>query len=136
VEELLERSAGHPGAGRLRRAIAAYRPEPAFTRSQLEARFLKLVRAAGLPLPSMNYVVAGFELDAYWPSHRFAVELDVYATHGSRAAFERDRIRDGELALAGIEIVRITDVRLDREPAATMRRLSALLGQRQGTGVI
>jgi hypothetical protein len=134
VEELLARSAGHPGAGRLRRAIALYQPKPAFTRSGLEDRFLELVRAAGLPRPSMNFVVAGFELDAYWPSHRFAVELDAYATHGGRAAFERDRIRDEELKLAGVEIVRITDVRLEREPAATMRRLAVLLGQRRGAG--
>lgn len=83
----------------------------------------------------MNHLVAGFELDAYWPSHRFAVELDVFATHGSRAAFERDRIRDEELKLAGIEVVRITDVRLTREPAATMRRVAALLAQRRRAGI-
>jgi very-short-patch-repair endonuclease len=135
VEALLSRSTGHPGAGRLRRAIAGYRPEPAFLRSKFELRFLELVRAAGLPQPSMNRVVAGFELDAYWPAHRFAVELDVFATHGSRAAFERDRIRQEELKLAGVEMVRITDVRLAREPAATMRRLAALLAQRQGAGL-
>jgi hypothetical protein len=132
VKELLERSAGHPGGGRLRQAIALYRPKPAFTRSGLEVRFLKLVRSAGLPLPSTNFVIAGYELDAYWPAHRFAVELDVFATHGSRAAFERDRIRDEELKLAGIELMRITDLRLAREPQETMRRLAALLGQRQG----
>jgi hypothetical protein len=136
VEALLACSAGHPGAGRLRRAIAAYRPKPAFIRSELEGRFLELVRAAGLPRPSMNFVVAGFELDAYWPAYRFAVELDAFATHGSRAAFERDRIRQEELKLAGVELVRITDVRLAREPAATMRRFAALLEQRQGAGTL
>ena len=30
----------------------------------------------------MNFNVAGFELDAYWEAERFAVELDVYETHG------------------------------------------------------
>lgn len=134
VEELLSRCGGYPGAGHLRRAIAIYRPKPAFTRSKFEDRFLELVGSAGLPPPRMNFVLAGFELDVYWPEHRFAVELDVFATHGSRAAFERDRIRQEELKLAGVEMVRITDVRLAREPAATMRRLGALLAQRGAPG--
>jgi hypothetical protein len=46
----------------------------------------------------MNFVEAGYELDAYWPRLRFCVELDVYETHGSRIAFERDRVRRGARA--------------------------------------
>jgi len=65
VEELLGRVTHHPGAGKLRRALAIYRPDPAFTRSGLERRFLALVRRSGLPVPVMNYVTEGFELDAY-----------------------------------------------------------------------
>lgn len=42
------------------------------------------------PVPAMNCNVAGMEIDAYWDAERFAVELDVYETHGTRAAFERD----------------------------------------------
>jgi predicted transcriptional regulator of viral defense system len=90
VDALLRRAGGHQGVGRLRHALAIYRHEPAFTRSGLELRFRRLVEGAGLPMPSMNMWVEGFELDAYWPALRFAVELDVYETHGSRAAFERD----------------------------------------------
>src|SRR4029077_10989540 len=65
VDALLARTGGHPGAGRLRRALALYRP-PAFTRSGLERRFLDLVRESGLPIPSMNLNHEGYELDAYW----------------------------------------------------------------------
>jgi predicted transcriptional regulator of viral defense system len=39
VEALLERAGHHPGAGRLRRALAIYRDDPAFTRSSLERRW-------------------------------------------------------------------------------------------------
>jgi hypothetical protein len=132
VDSLLERSAGHLGAGRLRRAIALYRP-PAFTRSDLERRFLALVLAAGLPRPLTNFVELGFELDVYWPPQRFAVELDVFETHGTRAAFERDRLRQEELKLAGIEMTRVTDKRLEREPRQVIERIARLLerpGQR------
>ena len=76
---------------------------------------------AGLPAPSMNFFVAGHEIDAYWASHRFGVELDVYETHGSRLSFEADRVRDDELLQAGIETIRVTGPRLDREPRRRAR---------------
>lgn len=116
IDELLSRTVGHPGHGPLRRALAVYRDDPAFTRSGLERRFLALARKAGLPLPSMNFNVAEFELDAYWERERFVVELDVYETHGSHAAFERDRLRQEDLKLIGVEMIRVTGPRLDREP--------------------
>ncbi len=130
VESLLDRTRGHHGWGRLRRAIALYRPVP-FTRSGFERRFLQALLAAGLPRPATNYAEAGFELDVYWPDRRFAVELDTYATHGTRAAFERDRLRQEELKLAGIEMMRVTDVRFHREPAVVLGRLTRLLAQRR-----
>lgn len=131
IEALLARAGGHRGRGRLAQALAIYRPDPAFTRSKFEQRFRRLVKAAGLPLPSMNFVVAQFELDAYWPDLRFAVELDLYETHGSRAAFERDRRRQEELKLLGIEMIRVTAPRLKREPQAVIRNLATLLERRR-----
>lgn len=126
VEALLSRTVGHHGHARLRRAIALYKPS-SFTRSGLEKRWLELVLGAGLQQPHMNYVEQGFELDCYWPEHRFAVELDVYETHGSRAAFERDRERQEELLLAGITMTRVTGPRLEREPDEVIRRVARLL---------
>jgi len=134
VEDVLERTTGHHGHGRLRRAIALYQPS-SFTRSGLEKRFLELVLEAGLPQPRMNYVEQGFELDCYWPEFRFAVELDVFETHGTRAAFERDRKRQEDLLLIGIEMTRVTGPRLEREPEEVVRRVARLLAQRvQATG--
>ncbi len=129
IEELLERSGRHKGRRLLRRAIALYQPVP-FTRSGFERRFFEAVLRAGLPRPATNFVEAGFELDVYWPEHRFAVELDSYATHGTNAAFERDHLRDEDLKLAGIEMTRVTDVRFHREPKAVLKRVSALLSRR------
>jgi very-short-patch-repair endonuclease len=131
VEDVLARAGGHRGRGRLAHALTIYQPDPAFTRSKFERRFRQAVKAARLPAPSMNFNVAGFELDAYWPDLRFAVELDLYETHGSRAAFERDHVRHEELKLLGIEMIRITKPRLDREPETVMRNLAALLERRR-----
>jgi hypothetical protein len=131
VEDVLARAGGHRGRGPLGRALALYTPDPAFTRSKFEARFRRLVIAAGIPAPSMNFYVARYELDAYWPDLRFAVELDLFETHGTRAAFERDRRRQEELKLLGIEMIRVTAPRLKREPHEVIRNLAALLERRR-----
>jgi very-short-patch-repair endonuclease len=78
----------------------------------------------------MNSFVAGHEIDAYWEAERFGVEIDVYATHGSRLSFEADRVRDDELLLAGIETVRVTGVRLEREPRAVIDSVRRHLARR------
>jgi very-short-patch-repair endonuclease len=130
-EGMLSRAGGHPGRGKLAAALRAYKPESGVLRSDLEKRFRDLVLAAGLPRPQTNVVVEGYELDAYWEAEGFAVELDVYATHGSPTSFEADREREDELLLAGIELIRITDVRLDREPRETIARVAAHLARRR-----
>jgi very-short-patch-repair endonuclease len=130
LDALLGRNRGARGAERLRNALVPYR-DPAFTRSGLERRFLQLVKEAGLSRPSSNLFIEGYELDVYWPVERFAVELDTYEFHGGRRAFEDDRVRHESLKLAGIEMIRITGARLEREPAAVMRRLQKLLAMRR-----
>ncbi len=134
LEDVLSRVGHHPGAGKLRRALAIYREsleDPVFERSKLERRFRRLLKQAGLPAPSMNRNVLGYELDAYWEPERFAVELDVYETHGSHAAFERDRLRQEDLKLKGVEMIRVTGPRLDREPEAIVARVAAHLKLRR-----
>src|SRR6202012_4802713 len=84
----------------------------------------------GLPAPAMNYFVEGYEIDAYWADHRFGVELDVYATHGSRLSFEEDRDRTETLLPAGIETTRVTGPRLAREPEAVVDSVRRHLARR------
>jgi hypothetical protein len=131
VEVVLDRAGGHRGRGRLRRALAIYQPDPSFTRSRFEKQFRRVVIAAGLPDPSMNFNFAGYELDAYWPDLRFVVELDLFETHGTRSAFERDHVRQEELKLLGVEMIRITRPRFQREPEAVIRNLATFLERRR-----
>ena len=129
-ESVLARNRGHRGNKPLRRAIVLYKPPP-FTRSGFERRFLRLLAENGFERPATGFNVAGYELDVYWPELRFGVELDVFATHGTRRSFERDRERREDLKLAGVEMTQITDIRVDREPRAVMGRLGQLLAQRR-----
>jgi very-short-patch-repair endonuclease len=80
----------------------------------------------------MNVFVAGHELDAWWEEERFGVELDSYATHGSRLAFEEDRVRDDDFLRAGVDTIRVTETRLDREPGAVVESLRGHLTRRAG----
>ena len=75
----------------------------------------------------MNVLVAGFEVDCFWPAHRLVVALDGYAFHRNRAAFERDRQRDAALQVAGHTVLRITYRRLVNSEASVVAGLEKLL---------
>jgi Protein of unknown function (DUF559)/Transcriptional regulator, AbiEi antitoxin len=119
VERVLTRAVGRQGAPLLRAAIPDSVADTAFTRSDLERRFLELSERAGLPRPLVNSWVAlkggGYEVDFLWPEHRLIVELDGWSTHGNRRAFRRDRRRDVDLEVEGYTVLRLTweDVVLD-----------------------
>ena len=116
---------GH-GRPALRQALAAF-DEPQLTRSEAERRLVELIRAAGLPRPRTNARVEGLEVDVVWPEQRLVVEVDGYAFHGSRAAFERDRRRDARLLTAGYRVLRITWRQLTEEPQRVVATLAAAL---------
>lgn len=101
IDAFLDRLPGAPGSVALRNSLALYRT-PAFDRARSELLFLDLVKRARLPTPVLNIWVEKFEIDAYWEAERFAVEVDGWETHGTRKAFEDDRLRIEEMALAGI----------------------------------
>ena len=114
------------GAARLRAALARY-DEPRMTRSQAERRLLDLVRHAALPQPVTNARLGPFEVDALWRAEGLVLEVDGWAAHGTRAAFERDRRRDAALQLAGHRVLRVTWRRLADEPLAVVALLAAAL---------
>ena len=74
-----------------------------------------------------NRRVAGWEVDAFWPRHRLVVEVDGYAYHGNRAAFERDRRKDAALVAAGYRVVRVTWRQIADEPHVVVALLARLL---------
>jgi very-short-patch-repair endonuclease len=76
--------------------------------------------------------VAGQEVDILWEEQRLIVELDGHSYHRTRAAFERDRIRDETLQLAGYRVLRITARRLASEPAAVVATVRSLLERGPG----
>ena len=98
------------------------------TRSEAERHLLRPIRQAGLPSPRTNARLRGHEVDALWPAQRLVVEVDGFAFHRTRAAFERDRARDADLVLAGYRVLRVTWRQLVREPHAVVARIAGALG--------
>lgn len=121
--DVVERLSGHHGAGRLRRQTS--RPAAA-TRSMNEQRLLGLCDRHGIERPLVNARVAGKEVDAYWAAAAIVVEVDSFVTHGDRGTFESDRERDGQLLLAGLRTLRVTDTRLAGDSAGIADALLAL----------
>lgn len=126
----------HPrqhGAPALRRLLDELRGTgPADLRSDLEVRLLQLFDDHHLPRPLTNVNVAGILVDFHWPESNVIVETDGYAYHSSRGAFERDRERDQQLALAGYVVVRFTYKQVMETPEAVVNRVRRLL-QRCGS---
>jgi hypothetical protein len=125
LEQTCQLGAGRRGVPVLRQLMAEERDGA--TRSPLEDVFAALCKGRQLPLPTVNARLLGFEVDALWPEQRLVVELDGYAYHRHRAAFERDRARDAALQAAGYRVVRFTYRRLEREPAVIATQLRTLL---------
>lgn len=126
IDEALAGARGRRGAAALRRAVASWRPR--HTRSQLEDRFADLIEASALPGAHLNALVAGergtHEVDAFWPEHRLAVQLDGFEFHRTRRDHERDAESDLDLELAGLTVLRLTWDDVTARTDRTLRRLA------------
>ena len=96
------------------------------SRSPLEAEFLAFVRAHDLPEPETNTIIEGYEADFVWRAQKLIVELDGFATHGTRTAFERDRERDRRLMAGGWKTARVTRAQLARPAELAQELLSCI----------
>src|SRR5262249_4414810 len=129
LERVCDRTPGRRGLAPCRRLIDEARAA-VLTRSALEDRFAAFCDSCGIPPPSRNVTVEGMEVDAVWPRERVGVELDGFAFHGHRTAFERDRARDAALQAAGHRVIRLTQRRIEDEPGVVAAEIARLLRSR------
>jgi very-short-patch-repair endonuclease/predicted transcriptional regulator of viral defense system len=131
VQEVLDRAAGRRGAAMLQSILGDNSLGDAITRSELEERFLAICKSSRLPRPRVNAYIdlygGGVEVDFLWRRERLIVETDGHASHGTRAAFERDRARDRRLTIAGWRVVRFTWRQVVRERDEVASTLALLL---------
>ena len=124
---------GRPGIA-VMRAVLADRPSAYVApESELEARFLALVKAAGLPEPVRQLDVGGGEgwigrVDVAYPARRLLIELDGRAHHSAKLDREADAGRDRRLRAAGWQRVERVDwADVTEAPDALLARLKRAL---------
>lgn len=103
--------------------------------SALEVRAWRLIKKAGLPTPRAGYEFSDEHgqpgrIDIAYPAQQLAIECDGYEHHGTREAFESDRLRTTRLAALGWRVFQITSKQLDEQPAAVVQRIKEALTYR------
>ena len=100
--ELLARSRGRRGAGRLARVLAKAAP----TRSELEDVAMAVLHSFAAPEFRMNAKVAGVEVDVYFPAAGVVLELDS-RFHDNPIARADDAAKSARLQAAGYLVQRL-----------------------------
>lgn len=97
------------------------------TDSELERRFLRLVRQAGLSPPETQARVNGFRVDFYWPDLGLVVEADGLRYHRTPAQQRKDRLRDQAHTVAGLTPLRFTAAQIRYEADRVHEALTAVV---------
>jgi very-short-patch-repair endonuclease len=129
VRAALERHSGRgrAGAGALRRVLGRWALGQGVADSEFELVVSSLLARHGLPEPVFHHRIGRYEVDIAFPEALVAVEVDGWATHGRRAAFEQDRGRDLDLAARGWQVVRLTWWAVTNRPQRCFGRLREVL---------
>lgn len=119
-----------PGRGsyaELEHLIDARCPGDGDAGSPLESQALAILRAAELPEPVLQHPVRRpcgkvALIDLAYPDERVGIEVDGWAFHTQRVAFDEDRARGNDLALLGWQILHFTATTRPAHLVATVRR--------------
>jgi very-short-patch-repair endonuclease len=110
LRRILGERSGLRGVRKLRQLLD--RRTFTLTDSELERRFLRLVRRAGLPTPLTQQRLNGFRVDFYWPELRLVVETDGLRYHRTASQQAKDRQRDQAHAEDGLTSLRFTHAQI------------------------
>jgi very-short-patch-repair endonuclease len=117
-----------PGRHALRpitQLLARYDDGTTWTRTAVERALAGIIATTGLPTPAMNHPFGAFEIDAAWPQHRLAIEVDGRAAHSAPVNFERDRVKQNALVLAGWLVLRFTPNQVTDHADRVAREIAA-----------
>jgi very-short-patch-repair endonuclease len=124
LRQRVDERCGMDGVKGLRRVLD--RRTFALTDSELERRFLRLVRRAKLPPPRTQQRVNGFRVDFLWPEFRLIVETDGLRYHRTPSQQAKDRIRDQALVATGFIVLRFTHAQVVYDPNHVVETLRAV----------
>ncbi len=117
----VRRMRGQPGVRRVRALIDQYTFR--LTDSELEQRFLRLVRPLDLPVPQTRRQVNSFRTDFVWPELGLVVEADSLRYHRTVAQQQGDHLRDQTHLARGMVPLRFTHHQITYSAPYTRRTI-------------
>lgn len=123
----VEATPSRPGRRALRELLD--RQTFARTDSELERRFLRLVRSAGLPFPQTQVRVNGYRVDFYWPELRLVIETDGLRYHRTPNQQARDLRREQVHAASGLTALRFPAAQVFKEPTTVEAILHSVIAR-------
>lgn len=127
--ETLREELGHarrrPGIKRLKQILD--RHTFVLTHTELERRFLAIVRRAGLPLPDGQRGHGPHRVDFWFPQLDLVVETDGLTYHRTAAQQTEDLRRDQAHAVAGRRTLRFSHAQIRYEPRYVEQTLVAVM---------
>lgn len=120
------RQPGRPGNNSRRELLHDSRDQPW---SEAERDLHRLLRRGGVRGWKSNRPVGGYDVDVLFRHERVVLEVDGWATHGGREAFEADRVRRNALVLAGYTVLNFTWRQLQDNPEWVLACVRSALGR-------
>ena len=118
-------ASGRRGLPVLRQVLDLRQADFAPGDSPKEVELARVLTDAGLPAPVRQHqVLAGgrvYLLDLAYPDRRVGIEYDGWDAHRTRSAFDGDRARGNDLALAGWTVLRFTSATPEHQIVAAVR---------------
>lgn len=119
-----------PGVKRLRQVLD--RHTFVLTHTDLERRFLQIVKRAGLPLPEGQRRHGPHRVDFWFPQLNLVVETDGLTYHRTAAQQTEDLRRDQRHAVAGRRTLRFSHAQIRYEPRYVEQTLVAVMTSLRG----
>jgi very-short-patch-repair endonuclease len=125
-------TAGRKGAGILAKLLLERNGLEAFPESALETSFYEFICRRKLPRPQLQERMRDergrvIRVDFFYPTARLVIELESFAWHSGRDAWERDLRRRNHMESTGLTVLHYTQRDLSRRQLEMAREILGLL---------
>jgi very-short-patch-repair endonuclease len=114
------------------RALRVLVEDLVLTQTRIEDDLVRICDRYRITRPLTQQPVLGRRVDFLWPRERVIVETDGWEAHGTRGAFQADRVASNVYQLAGYVILRFTAADLRRRPRQVAEQIRAALARSSG----
>lgn len=123
------RNKGRHGSPAARRLLIAAADG---ARSEAERLLIKLLKEAGITGWRANYRLGRWVIDVAFPAYKIAIETDGWAFHSDHEDFQKDRVKQNEIALMGWQVLRFTWLDLTEYPHRVIAEIRFAMECRSG----